>query len=106
MILVDTNVLVTAGNTAQTNHRQRRELLETVQGDLLVVPMVVAEVCHLVGTRDRGGPAGEAACPPTIAAGSLQITTMLVASTPALINQQALALHKQRRRAPKGQGQR
>ena len=76
MILVDTNVLVAAGNTAETDHRQARELLETVQDDLLVVPMVVAEVCHLVGTRDRGGAAAEAAFLRTIAAGQLQLTAM------------------------------
>jgi predicted nucleic acid-binding protein len=79
VILVDTNVLVAAGNTAETDHSQARELLEAVQDDLLVVPMVVAEVCHLVGTRDRGGPAAEAAFLRTIAAGQLQLTTMTTA---------------------------
>lgn len=79
MILVDTNVLVAAGNTAETDHRQARDLLETVQGDLLVAPMVMAEVCHLVGTRDRGGAAAEAAFLRTIAAGQLQLTAMTAA---------------------------
>lgn len=41
--------------------------------------MVMAEVCHLVGTRDRGGAAAEAAFLRTIAAGQLQLIAMTTA---------------------------
>ncbi len=60
MILVDTNVFVALGNAADDHHRAARELLETVPGPLVVAPTVIAEVCHLIGSRDRGGAVAEA----------------------------------------------
>ena len=60
MILVDTNVFVALGNAADDHHRAARELLETVLGPLVVAPTVIAEVCHLIGSRDRGGAVAEA----------------------------------------------
>ena len=48
MILVDTNVLVAAARTADTNHDAAARLLETLDEPLLVPPTVLAEVCYLL----------------------------------------------------------
>ncbi len=55
MILVDTNVLVAAARTADTNHDAAAQLLETLDEPLLVPPTVLAEVCYLL--HEWGGPA-------------------------------------------------
>ena len=54
MILVDTNVLVAAARTADTNHDAAARLLETLDEPLLVPPTVLAEVCYLL--NEWGGP--------------------------------------------------
>jgi predicted nucleic acid-binding protein len=48
VILVDTNVLVAAARTADTNHDAAARLLETLDEPLLVPPTVLAEVCYLL----------------------------------------------------------
>jgi predicted nucleic acid-binding protein len=45
VILVDTNVLVAAARTADTNHNAAAQLLETIDEPLLVPPTVLTEVC-------------------------------------------------------------
>ena len=58
MILVDTNVLVAAARTADTNHDAAARLLETLNEPLLVPPTVLAEVCYLL--NEWSGPDTEA----------------------------------------------
>ncbi|WP_324276174.1 type II toxin-antitoxin system VapC family toxin [Blastococcus brunescens] len=68
MILLDTNVLVAADRTADTNHDVAARLLETLDEPLLVPPTVLAEVCYLLtsgvdpasrsGSSATSGPAG------------------------------------------------
>ncbi len=48
MILLDTNLLVAAARTADTNHHSAARLLETLAEPRLVPPTVVAEVCYLL----------------------------------------------------------
>lgn len=79
MILVDTNVLVALGNTADRYHRAARELLETATDRLLVPATVIAEVCHLVGARDRGGAAAEARFLRSFSTGLLELADLTVA---------------------------
>ena len=57
MILLDTNVLVAAARTADTNHHSAAQLLESLDEPRLVPPTVVAEVCYLLG--EWGGPDAE-----------------------------------------------
>lgn len=57
MILVDTNVLVAAARTADTNHNAAAQLLETIDEPLLVPPTVLTEVCYLLD--EWGGPGAE-----------------------------------------------
>ena len=57
MILLDTNVLVAAARTADTNHHSAARLLETLVEPRLVPPTVVAEVCYLLS--EWGGPDAE-----------------------------------------------
>ena len=48
MILLDTNLLVAAARTADTNHHSAARLLESLDEPRLVPPTVVAEVCYLL----------------------------------------------------------
>ena len=48
MILLDTNILVAAARTADTNHTAAARLLESAVEPLLVPPTVLAEVCYLL----------------------------------------------------------
>lgn len=57
MILLDTNVLVAAARTADTNHHSAAQLLESLDEPRLVPPTVVAEVCYLLS--EWGGPHAE-----------------------------------------------
>ena len=57
MILLDTNVLVAAARTADTNHHSAARLLESLDEPRLVPPTVVAEVCYLLS--EWGGPDAE-----------------------------------------------
>ena len=57
MILLDTNVLVAAARTADTNHQSAARLLESLDEPRLVPPTVVAEVCYLLS--EWGGPDAE-----------------------------------------------
>ena len=57
MILLDTNVLVAAARTADTNHHSAARLLETLVEPRLVPPTVVAEVCYVLS--EWGGPDAE-----------------------------------------------
>lgn len=79
MILVDTNVLVALGNAADSHHRAARELLETAPGRLLVPATVIAEVCHLVGSRGRGGAAAEARFLRSFTTGLLELAELTTA---------------------------
>lgn len=77
MILVDTNVLVALGNKSDQLHKAANELLDSLDDeDLVVVPMVVAETCYLIGERDRGGPAAEALFLRDVANGSFILAEM------------------------------
>lgn len=76
MILVDTNVLVALGNASDSHHRAARELLETLADRLLVPATVIAEVCHLIGSRDRGGAAAEARFLRSFSAGLLELAEL------------------------------
>lgn len=53
MILVDANVLIALISSNDQNHQAATELIESLDVPLLVAPTVIAEVCHLVGERDR-----------------------------------------------------
>lgn len=55
MILLDTDLLVAAARTADTNHQSAARLLETLVEPRLVAPMVVAEVCYLLGEWGGSG---------------------------------------------------
>jgi hypothetical protein len=57
VILLDTNLLVAAARTADTNHHSAARLLETLAEPRLVPPTVVAEVCYLLS--EWGGPDAE-----------------------------------------------
>jgi uncharacterized protein len=57
VILLDTNLLVVAARTADTNHHSAAQLLETLVHPRLVPPTVVAEVCYLLS--EWGGPDAE-----------------------------------------------
>ncbi|MDK3255179.1 type II toxin-antitoxin system VapC family toxin [Blastococcus capsensis] len=76
MILVDTNVLVAVANAADSHHRAARELLEAEADRLLVPATVIAEVCHLIGSRDRGGAAAEARFLRSFSAGVLELAEL------------------------------
>lgn len=79
MILVDTNVLVALGNAADAHHRAARELLESATGRLLVPATVIAEVCYLIGSRDRGGAVAEAQFLRSFSAGLLDLAELTAA---------------------------
>jgi predicted nucleic acid-binding protein len=57
VILLNTNVLVAAARTADTNHHSAAQLLENLVEPRLVPPTVVAEVCYLLSAW--GGPDAE-----------------------------------------------
>lgn len=71
MILVDTNVLVAAARTADTNHAAAARLLREVDERLLLSPLVVAETCYLL--HELGGPAPEVRFLRSIAAGDFDL---------------------------------
>ena len=77
MILVDTNVLVAAARTADTNHDAAARLLETLDQPLLVPPTVLAEVCYLL--NEWGGPAVEARFLRDVRPGGLQLAELTTA---------------------------
>lgn len=58
MILADAGVLLAAANRDEAKHEACVALLEQSIGALLVCPLVVAEVCYMLGTRY--GPEAEA----------------------------------------------
>ena len=51
MILADAGVLLAAANQDEDEHNACVSLLEQATGGLLVSPLVVAEVCYMLGTR-------------------------------------------------------
>lgn len=53
MILVDANVLIALISSNDQNHQVAADLIDSLDVPLLVAPTVVAEVCYLVGERDR-----------------------------------------------------
>ena len=53
MILVDSNVLIAVISSHDQNHHTATELIESFEVPLLVAPTVIAEVCYLVGERNR-----------------------------------------------------
>jgi uncharacterized protein len=77
VILVDTNVLVAAARTADTNHDAAARLLETLEQPLLVPPTVLAEVCYLL--NEWGGPAVEARFLRDVRPGGLQLAELTTA---------------------------
>jgi uncharacterized protein len=77
VILVDTNVLVAAARTADTNHDASARLLETLDQPLLVPPTVLAEVCYLL--NEWGGPAVEARFLRDVRPGGLQLAELTTA---------------------------
>ena len=77
MILVDTNVLVAAARTADTNHNAAARLLETIDEPLLVPPTVLTEVCYLL--NEWGGPGAEARFLRDIRPGGLQLAELTTA---------------------------
>ena len=77
MILVDTNVLVAAARTADTNHGAAARLLETLDEPLLVPPTVLAEVCYLL--NEWGGPGVEVRFLRDIRPGGLQLAELTTA---------------------------
>jgi predicted nucleic acid-binding protein len=77
VILVDTNVLVAAARTADTNHDAAARLLETLDQPLLVPPTVLAEVCYLL--NEWGGPAVEARVLRDVRPGGLQLAELTTA---------------------------
>ena len=79
MILVDTNVLVAVANRADDHHRAARDLLERATERLLVPATVIAEVCYLIGSRDRGGAAAEAQFLRSFATGALELAELTAA---------------------------
>jgi uncharacterized protein len=74
VILVDTNVLVAAARTADTNHDAAARLLETLDEQLLVPPTVLAEVCYLL--NEWGGPGTEARFLRDFRPGGLQLADL------------------------------
>ena len=77
MILVDTNVLVAAARTADTNHDAAARLLETLDEPLLVPPTVLAEVCYLLD--EWGGPDAEVRFLGDFRSGGLQLAELTAA---------------------------
>ena len=58
MILADASALLAAANDDEAEHAACVAILEQHAGALLVSPLVVAEVCYLLGSRH--GPEAEA----------------------------------------------
>jgi predicted nucleic acid-binding protein len=77
VILVDTNILVAAARTADTNHDAAARLLETLDEPLLVPPTVLAEVCYLL--NEWGGPGVEVRFLRDIRPGGLQLAELTTA---------------------------
>jgi predicted nucleic acid-binding protein len=77
VILVDTNVLVAAARTADTNHDAAARLLETLDEPLLVPPTVLAEVCYLLD--EWGGPDVEVRFLRDFRPGGLQLAELTTA---------------------------
>jgi uncharacterized protein len=77
VILVDTNVLVAAARTADTNHDAAARLLETLDEPLLVPPTVLAEVCYLLD--EWGGPDVEVRFLRDFQPGGLQLAELTTA---------------------------
>jgi predicted nucleic acid-binding protein len=77
VILVDTNVLVAAARTADTNHDASARLLETLNEPLLVPPTVLAEVCYLL--NEWSGPDTEARFLRDFRPGGLQLAELTTA---------------------------
>ena len=77
MILVDTNVLVAAARTADTNHDAAARLLKSLDEPLLVPPTVLAEVCYLL--NEWGGPGAEVRFLRDIRPGGLQLAELTTA---------------------------
>jgi uncharacterized protein len=71
VILIDTNVIVAAAGSADTNHQAAVELLRNLSEPLLVAPTVVAEVCYLL--NEWGGPNAEVRFLRSFAEGDLQL---------------------------------
>jgi uncharacterized protein len=77
VILVDTNVLVAAARTADTNHDAAARLLENLDEPLLVPPTVLAEVCYLLD--EWGGPDVEVRFLRDFRPGGLQLAELTTA---------------------------
>jgi predicted nucleic acid-binding protein len=53
VILVDANVLIALASRSDQNHKTASQWVESTDDALLVPPTVIAEVCFLVGERNR-----------------------------------------------------
>ena len=90
MILADAGVLLAAANQDEDEHNACVSLLEQAAGGLLVSPLVVAEVCYMLGTRY--GPEAEALFLDSITDGTLllaKLTEVDTARMSALVRQYA-----------------
>jgi uncharacterized protein len=90
VILADAGVLLAAANQDEDEHDACVSLLERATGGLLVSPLVVAEVCYMLGTRY--GPEAEALFLDSITDGTLllaKLTEVDTARMSALVRQYA-----------------
>lgn len=77
MLVVDTGPIVAAADTADRDHEACLRLLSSVQGPLIVSPLVVAEASYLIGRQL--GPNAEAEFFRSINDGDLVIESLTVA---------------------------
>jgi len=88
VILADAGVLLAAANQDEKEHEACVSLLDQTVGGLLVSPLVVAEVCYMLGTRH--GSEAEALFLDSITDGTLllaKLTELDTARMSALVRQ-------------------
>jgi predicted nucleic acid-binding protein len=79
VILADAGVLLAAANDDDAEHAACAALLEQHAGALLVSPLVVAEVCYLLGSRH--GPEAEALFLDSLTDGTLLLAKLAEVDT-------------------------
>jgi predicted nucleic acid-binding protein len=75
--LFDTGPLVAVANADDKHHARCVTLVASLAGPLLVPPTVLVEACWIL--NDRAGPAAQAALLDSVAAGELELTSLLPA---------------------------
>ena len=75
--LFDTGPLVAVANADDKHHVRCVALVASLAGPLLVPPTVLVEACWIL--NDRAGPAAQAALLDSVAAGELELTSLLPA---------------------------